>query len=176
MAPEQVCAAAGAPDRAAHLRPGLACCSDAAHGRMRRPLALPQQGVLCCQGNPSYSALLLVMLGTGTPSKRSRLRPKHMWRVCSSRGLVRLVVGTAHQALLGAQMTFHFKDGALGLMSWRDSGKLVPIRDCHLQDEGANAILRLVAAALRPQASAGAAHSSPVQASTACCQQTRCSA
>ena len=87
-----------------------------------------------------------------------------------------MVVGTAHHALLGAQMTFHFKDGALGLMSWRDSGKLVPIRDCHLQDEGANAILRLMAAALRPQAIADAAYSSLAQASTACCQQIRCSA
>ena len=81
-----------------------------------------------------------------------------------------LVARETHQAALGAQMTFHFKDGALGLMSWRDVGKLVPIRDCHLQDEGSNAILRLVAAALRPQAIADAAHSAPAQASTACCQ------
>ena len=64
----------------------------------------------------------------------------------------------------------------LGLMSWRDAGRLVPIRDCHLQDEGANAILRLVAAALRPQAIADAAQSSPAQASTACCQQVQWSA
>ena len=77
MVPEQVCAAAGAPDRAAHFRPGLACCGDAAHGRMRRPLALPQQGVLRSQENPSSLALLIVMLGTGTQSKCSRLRTKH---------------------------------------------------------------------------------------------------
>lgn len=87
-----------------------------------------------------------------------------------------LVVGPTYQAMLSVQMTFHFKDGALGLMSWRDAGKLVPIRDCHLQDEGANAILRLVAAALRPEAVADAAHSAPAQASTACCQQMQCSA
>lgn len=68
-------------------------------------------------------------------------------------------------------MTFHFKEGVLGLMSWWDPGKVVPIHECHLQDEGANTILRLVAAALRPQADAEAAQSAPAQASTACCQQ-----
>ena len=68
-------------------------------------------------------------------------------------------------------MRFHFRDGVLGLMSWWDPGKVVPIRDCHLQDEGANTLLRLVAAALRPLADAEAAQSSPAQASAACCQR-----
>ena len=68
-------------------------------------------------------------------------------------------------------MRFHFRGGVLGLMSWWDPGRVVPIRDCHLQDEGANTILRLVAAALRQPADGEAAQSAPAQASTACCQR-----
>ena len=46
-------------------------------------------------------------------------------------------------------MTFHYAGGVLGLQRAGAPGSIMPIADCHLQDEGANAILRLTAAALR---------------------------
>ncbi|KAK9842495.1 hypothetical protein WJX81_002719 [Elliptochloris bilobata] len=50
------------------------------------------------------------------------------------------------------KMKFHYKKGILGMHHWTGKAGVGPIRDCHLQDEGANVILRLTADALQGEA------------------------